>query len=49
MTVTSRQLSILAATAALMIVVTIALYGTGKTTKAGFEKGPLLIQGLDCR
>jgi len=47
MTVSNRQLSILAAVATAMVVVTIVIYGVECKPPAEFEKGSLLIQGLE--
>ena len=47
MTVSNRQLSILAAVAVAMVAVTIVIYGVECKPPADFEKGSLLIQGLE--
>ena len=47
MTVTNRQLSTLAIVAAALVAVTVALYGIDWSSSPDFEKGALLIQGLD--
>jgi len=47
MTVTARQLSVLAVVALAMAVVTVVLYGVDRTPRTEFEKGALLIQGID--
>ena len=47
MTVSNRQLSILAAVAVAMVAVTIVIYGVECKPPAEFEKGSLLIQGLE--
>ena len=47
MTVTNRQLSILAGVAAVLVVVTLLLYGIERKPAVDAQKGALLIQGLD--
>ena len=47
MIVTNRQLSALAVVAIAMTVVTILLYGVERKPRSEFQKGSLLIQGLD--
>ena len=47
MTVSNRQLSLLAGIAAALLVLTIALYGVQCKPAADFQKGALLIQGLE--
>jgi parvulin-like peptidyl-prolyl isomerase len=47
MTVTNKQLSILAGVALVMVAVTVALYRTRRTPRTDAQKGALLIQGLE--
>lgn len=44
---TERKLSILAVVAVVMVLLTVALYSGGEAVVTGFEKGQLLVQGLD--
>jgi len=47
MTISNRQLTTLAAVAAVLVVLTVVLYGTDRTPRPDVQKGALLIQGLE--
>ncbi|MFW5857603.1 MAG: DUF4340 domain-containing protein, partial [Planctomycetota bacterium] len=47
MIINSRQLGTLAIVAALLLILTIAVYSGGRADRGGFSRGQLLIQGLD--
>jgi len=47
MTVSNRQLSVLAIVAVVMAALTLAVYSIDRTPRSQFQKGALLIQGLD--